>query len=176
MVQLIPRISVSLVSYKDGIAELANLFASLRGNDQVSAWVVVDNAAAEDPCAAEELRLHVQRFGGRYIAASSNLGFGAAHNLALRSLEEVASEFHLMVNPDILFGDKVLQGLVRVLDARPQVGWVMPKVLYPDGSQQYLCKLLPTPLDFAVRRFVPARLQSLLRGYMDRYELRGLDL
>jgi GT2 family glycosyltransferase len=80
-----------------------------------------------------------------------------------------------MVNPDILFDNTVLPGLVRVLDARPQVGWVMPKVLYPDGSQQYLCKLLPTPLDFAVRRFLPGRLQSLLQGYMDRYELRGLE-
>jgi GT2 family glycosyltransferase len=90
-------------------------------------------------------------------------------------MEDVSSEYHLMVNPDILFDRTVLPELVRVLDARPQVGWVMPKVLYPDGLQQYLCKLLPTPLDFAVRRFLPGRLQTLMRGYMDRYELRGLE-
>jgi GT2 family glycosyltransferase len=175
MDQIIPRISVSLVSYKDGIVELADIISSLCRNDIISAWVVVDNAAAEDSCAAEELRLYVEKLGGRYIATPKNLGFGAAHNLALRSMQEVSSEFHLMVNPDILFDDSVLPGLVSVLDARPQVGWVMPKVLYPNGSQQFLCKLLPTPLDFAVRRFVPVRLHSLIRGYLDRYELRGLE-
>lgn len=170
-----PRISVSLVSYKNSIAELEDLFASLRGSQLVSIWVVVDNAAAEDPSAAEQLRTQVVQFGGQYIAAPRNIGFGAAHNLALRSMEDIPSEYHLMVNPDILFDRTVLPELVRVLDARPQVGWVMPKVLYPDGSQQYLCKLLPTPLDFAVRRFLPGRLQALMRGYMDRYELRGLE-
>jgi hypothetical protein len=175
MIHLMPRISVSLVSYKDSIDELEDLFMSLHGNELVSVWVVVDNAAHEYPSLGEKLRMRVEQFGGRYIATPGNIGFGAAHNLALRSIKDVSSEFHLMVNPDILFDHTVLPALVRVLDARPQVGWVMPKVLYPDGSQQYLCKLLPTPLDFVVRRFLPVRLQTLLKGYMDRYELRGLE-
>lgn len=170
-----PRISVSLVCYKDSIDELVALFASLHENELVFVWVVVDNAATEYPLRGEELRMRVEQFGGRYIAAPGNIGFGAAHNLALRSMEDVFSEYHLIVNPDILFDRTVLTELVRVLDARPQVGWVMPKVLYPDGSQQYLCKLLPTPLDFVVRRFLPGRLQTPLKGYMNRYELRGLE-
>jgi len=175
MIHLMPRISVSLVSYKDSIDELEALFTSLHENKLVSVWVVVDNAAAEYPSLGEKLRMRVEQFGGRYITAPGNIGFGAAHNLALHSIEDVSSEYHLMVNPDILFDRTVLPELVRVLDARPQVGWVMPKVLYPDGSQQYLCKLLPTPLDFVVRRFLPARLQMLLQGYMDCYELRGME-
>ena len=30
----------------------------------------------------------------------------------------------------------------------------MPKVIYPDGNIQYLCKLLPTPRDWVFRRFL----------------------
>jgi hypothetical protein len=103
MIHHMPRVSVSLVSYKNSVAEFENLIASLQDSELVSAWVVVDNAAAEDPSAAQILRMQVERLGGRYIAAPRNVGFGAAHNLALRTIEDVSSEYHLMVNPDILF-------------------------------------------------------------------------
>ena len=33
----------------------------------------------------------------------------------------------------------------------------MPKVLYPDGTTQHLCKLLPTPMNLFGRRFVLSR-------------------
>ena len=35
------------------------------------------------------------------------------------------------------------------------VVWSMPQILYPNGEVQYLCKLLPTPLDLFGRRFIP---------------------
>jgi GT2 family glycosyltransferase len=50
----------------------------------------------------------------------------------------------------------------------------MPKVHYPDGRQQYLCRLLPSPFDLFVRRFLPSRLVNLLHS--TNYELRGLEM
>lgn len=35
--------------------------------------------------------------------------------------------------------------LTGFMDKNPDVGLVMPKILYPDGSPQCLCKLLPRP-------------------------------
>ena len=32
----------------------------------------------------------------------------------------------------------------------------MPKIIYPNGEIQFLCKLLPTPIDLFLRRFVPS--------------------
>ena len=49
----------------------------------------------------------------------------------------------------------------------------MPKVLNPDGSQQYLAKRLPAPLDVFGRRFLPA---FLMKRRNKRYELRDKDL
>ena len=57
--------------------------------------------------------------------------------------------------------------------AHPLVGQLMPRVLNPDGSQQYLAKRLPAPLDVFGRRFLPAKLMERRNR---RYELRDMDL
>ena len=46
----------------------------------------------------------------------------------------------------------------------------MPKILYPNGDLQYLCKLLPTPIDLIFRRFFPHFYKKA--GLLSRYELR----
>ena len=43
------------------------------------------------------------------------------------------------------------------MENNPDVGQLMPKVTHPDGEVQYLCKLLPTPYDLLVRRFIPIK-------------------
>jgi hypothetical protein len=45
-----------------------------------------------------------------------------------------------------------------------------PKILYPDGSLQYVCRLLPTPANLFLRRFLPKA--SWTRKADQRYELR----
>lgn len=90
-----------------------------------------------------------------YIHNPSNPGFGAAHNIAIRKAMEVGSEYHLVLNPDIYFRNNILDKLVNYMGINSNVGNIMPKVLYPDGSLQFLCKLLPTPYDWIGRRFNP---------------------
>jgi hypothetical protein len=46
------------------------------------------------------------------------------------------------------------------MDNNPNVGLVMPKVFYPDGRFQYLCKLLPTPADIFLIQFAPASIKE----------------
>ncbi len=106
----------------------------------------------------------------RRLFSGKNLGFGAGHNLALASVP--ASLFHLILNPDVQFSEGVIGHLVRVLDSSANIGAIMPRINYPDGSQQHLCKLLPTPADLILRRFIPIlSIQSRLNS---RYELHDL--
>lgn len=44
------------------------------------------------------------------------------------------------------------------MEANEDVGQIMPKVFYPDGRLQYLCKMVPTPMDLIFKRFLPGRL------------------
>ena len=49
----------------------------------------------------------------------------------------------------------------------------MPRIVNADGTQQYLAKRLPSPLDVFGRRFLPAWMTERRNR---RYELRDLDL
>ena len=87
-----------------------------------------------------------------YFFTGKNLGFGRAHNIAFRKTLAI-SKYHLVLNPDVYFDSPVLERLYEFMENNPDVGHVMPKVLYPNGEVQYLCKLLPTPVDLFGRRF-----------------------
>ena len=46
------------------------------------------------------------------------------------------------------------------MEVHSEVGQIMPKVFYPNGELQYLCKLVPSPLDLIFKRFLPAFLTN----------------
>lgn len=109
-----------------------------------------------------------------YIFNRRNLGFGAAHNIAIRaSMKEAA--YHVVLNPDVYFDSGVLEKLLEFARSRPDIGLLMPKILNPDGTIQHLCKKLPTPSDLILRRFLPGMLKPLIENRLARYELRDQD-
>ena len=79
---------------------------------------------------------------------SDNLGFGSGHNIAIDRAIDLGSDYHIIINPDIYWNGDIIEQLVQFMDQNKDCGLVMPKILYPNGEVQYLCKLLPTPLDF----------------------------
>jgi GT2 family glycosyltransferase len=169
------RTTASLVCFRSDLTEVEAVLRCLQSAPGISRWVVVDNGARDFPADAQKLRALVEQHGGLYLDPGGNHGFGAGHNAALKALHDIPSDFHLMLNPDIVFDPQTIQDFVAVMDADPSVALIMPSVRYPDMSTQLLCKLLPTPLDFALRRFAPGPLKGLARCSMDRYELRQMD-
>lgn len=88
-----------------------------------------------------------------YIHNPSNPGYGSAHNIAIRHTLSDGAEYHLVMNPDIWFSPGTLEDITGFMDKNHQVGSLMPKILNEDGSLQRLCKLLPSPVNLAGRRF-----------------------
>ena len=109
----------------------------------------------------------------RYMHMGANLGYGKAHNIALRESAYYKTAFHLVLNSDVQVKAEDIDAMHDWMLVNQQVGILMPKVLNPDGTQQYVAKRLPTPLDVIGRRFLPA---CLMAGCNKRYELRDLDL
>lgn len=103
-----------------------------------------------------------------YIFNEKNLGFGGGHNIALRKALSF-STYHLVLNPDVYFDDAVLEELFSFMESNTDVGLVIPKVIYPDGSLQYLSKLLPSPSDLIFRRFLPS---SVIKRRLFNYEMQ----
>ena len=93
----------------------------------------------------------------RYIRHKNN-GYGGGNNVAMREAKAMGSEYHLVVNPDVWFGPRVIPALKDYMEKHKDVGQMMPKVLYPDGSVQRLAKMLPTPFDLFGRLCLPQRL------------------
>lgn len=92
----------------------------------------------------------------QYLFMNANNGFGAGHNVILRSLEKMG-KYHLVLNPDVRFEMGTLEKLYDYMESNSDIGNVMPRVIYPNGELQYLCKLLPTPTDWIVRMFLPIK-------------------
>lgn len=91
-----------------------------------------------------------------YIFNNKNIGFGAGHNIIMRDHSKLGL-YHLVLNPDIRFEQGVVESLFKFMEKNPDIGNCMPRIIYPNGELQYLCKLLPTPKDWLFRMFMPLR-------------------
>lgn len=156
-------LNVSIVLYQPDWAQIADLTRSLLQCAGVRCVYWIDNS----PTVTETLPLQSDRL--RYIFNNRNLGYGAAHNIAIRESIYDDIPYHLVINPDIIIQSDTLPTLLQFMQDHPAVGMVSPKVVYPNGELQYLCKLLPTPWNVFGRRFLPKR---WMRKANERYEMR----
>ena len=111
----------------------------------------------------------------KYFHNPSNPGFGASHNIAIKEAIKINSDFHLVLNPDIYFETGVLEKLCDFMEKNLDIGHLMPKITYPNGDLQYLCKKNPTFFDLFFRSFAPTFLKKMLRKRMDIYEYKNHD-
>jgi hypothetical protein len=163
-------VTASVVLYRHRPEEVRALFEALAGAPELAAWAVVDNGESEEACAL------ASAMGGRCLRPARNLGFGAAHNLAWRDLLDAGAPYHAVINPDVSLKSSVLAELAGVMSELTDVGQLMPRVVYPDGKEQQLCKLLPGPFDLFLRRFLGKAGSALFKGRCAQYELRNVDL
>lgn len=134
-------ISVSIVTYRTPKEELDRCLQCLHASKLVASVRIVDNEKGQ------------------------NIGYGAGHNIAIREAQE---EYHLVVNSDVSFPEGTLEYLYEYMERNKDVGQSIPRVTYPDGRLQYVCRMLPTPFDLFLRRFLPS---SWFREQRERYTL-----
>jgi GT2 family glycosyltransferase len=142
------RLSASIVVYKSNPKLLKDAIESYLAAAGGSDLYVIDNSPTD------EVKEHCLYPGVQYFFNGYNMGFGAAHNLALKKALASSSEYHLVLNPDIYFTPDAVEKLTGFMDTNKDVGLVMPKILYPDGRMQYLCRLLPSPATLLMRRLL----------------------
>jgi GT2 family glycosyltransferase len=105
-----------------------------------------------------------------FIRLPRNIGYGSAHNIALKESIKLGADYHIVLNPDISFRTDDISNLAKYADEHKDVSYILPKVVYPSGQLQYLCKLLPTPFDLVCRRFLPNI--GFIKRINDRYILK----
>ena len=155
------KITASIVLYKTDPSELKKVFQCFCDTDINFQLFLIDNSPDD------RLRNIIGDERVTYQFQGKNLGYGRGHNIAIRKVLD-SSEFHLVLNSDITFGPTVLNHLVEYLKEHKEVGLIMPKVLFSNGELQYVCKLMPTPIDLILRRFLPDR---FLQKKKEKFEL-----
>ena len=160
-------ISASIVLFKNRVDELEKVLNSVLKTTLISRLYLVDNSPTD---ILKILQSNDSRIV--YIFNDNNIGFGAAHNIALCLSSAARSKYHFVINPDIYFEDDVIEKMVEFMQVNCIVGMIMPKVLYPDGTIQYLPKLLPNPFNIFLRKIKFPK--SVYKKFINKYELRSI--
>ena len=142
------EISASIVLYNENMKDLGDAIHSFLNTNISKKLYLIDNT--------EESRfLNKFNFSDiEYISVGKNIGFGAGHNRIINSIKHL-SKYHLILNPDVSFGPKVIPNLIAELESNDTAAMIAPRVLFPDGSHQYSCRRYPKAFELFARRFQP---------------------
>jgi GT2 family glycosyltransferase len=156
-----PQLSLgaSIVLYKTPLQRIEPLLAELQAGGAAELYII-DNTPGPPTAAAAAAAARLRE---RFVASGSalelnypgkNLGYGRGHNLAIeRSTPK--HKYHLICNPDITLGEDTLAILYDFMEANPDVGLCMPKLLGPDGETHFCCRRSPVALDYLSQLLLP---------------------
>lgn len=159
------QIHGSIVLYQNDEELLKKAISSFLNTDMNVKLYLIDNSPTDDLKYLSSLDERI-----KYTFNNANLGFGKAHNVTLKKSIADNVTYHLILNPDAYFETGVVEELYRYMELHADVANIIPKTFYPDGRLQHLCKLLPTPMELIVRRFIP--FDKVIQKINTKYELR----
>jgi len=154
-------ITISIVTYNSSfvINHLLDSILEELNNRLSYAIFVIDNNSKDNTL--EILSNYNNKI--EIIPLTKNIGFGAGHNVILNKIN---SKYHIVVNPDIILNTSILNDLFNYMEENPNIGMLTPKVKYPDGRIQYLCKIDPNFIDLFIRVFMPFGFKKRQARYM----------
>jgi len=158
-------VSISIVTHNNEkiIKDcLDNIFKNIKNID--FEIIIVDNNSSDNTVEIIE-----NNFKNIKLIQNNNIGFGAAHNIAIKL---GTGKYHLVLNPDIIFIENSLKKLINFMDKNYNIGLISPKILLSNGSIQYLCRRLPSLFGFIIIRFMPKFIRRFFQARIDYYEMR----
>lgn len=144
------RLSATVVLYHSGV-EMLSCIQSFVDSDVYLDLYVVNNSPGD-------ASLFTARWncpGVHYYPVRRNIGYGRANNLIFPKLK---STYHVICNPDVTFAPDVLRRMIEVMDETGAT-ILTPRVLNPDGTEQFLPRHEPT-----IRRLLARRLHFPVRA------------
>ncbi len=182
--QLKTPLSISIVSYDSGFEEIRVLVASLLDairqlQSTFTATAIplylIDNS--ENPCLSLKQLVDLQPqltaldIELRLLSGHGNIGYGAAHNLAIA---KATGDYHLILNPDLVLDADCLVSGITFMQQHPDVILASPLAKHENGEKQHLCKRYPSVFTFLVRGFFPNFLKKLFDKRLAEFEMHEL--
>lgn len=165
-------LTISIVTFNPDFDELKKTLNSLKSalidfDPQSFRITIVDNSLGNE--VARFLLHSCIDLNIKLIHGHGNIGFGQAHNLAMRCI----GEFHLVLNPDIELRPDALEKALEFMRTNNRCGLLSPRATWPDGQRQFLCKRYPAVFDLILRGFAPSIIRSLFSSRLARYEMQA---
>lgn len=158
-------INVSIVVHNTDYRQLQQALSCLSNKD-IDTIYIIDNGPDD---LLRKISSSFDKIKYRHV---KNNGFGAGHNIALAETIKRGTEYHLVMNADVKWEGDILTPLIEYLKQHPNTGLIAPKTFYPNGEIQYTCRMLPTPWDLFLKRFLPS---GFKKRRMNRYLLQDYD-
>ena len=162
-------ITASIVLFHSDAREIEKVIDCCRSSILNVKIFLIDNSSNDNLKFLDNLDNVEYNFLGK------NIGYGAAHNIAITKSQQQLSKYHIVLNPDISFKPEILEQAFNYMESNTGVGMISPKIIYPDGRPQYMCRMLPTPFDLIARRFTPAFIRPIFKQSLNEYTLANLD-
>lgn len=144
----IAKVAISIVTYNSKhIFKVLDQLKKEFGNDNQFRFIIFDNNSTDEY--KEQLRKY-ESFADITFHYENN-GFGFGHNYNLLHAEE---NYFLIFNPDIMLVRQDLLNMIEQMESDKTISMLVPKVIYEDGSTQYLIRNRVSVFDYALR-FIP---------------------
>lgn len=178
-------LSASLVLYKPDLPTLERTLLALQEAGRVARQayaLLLELTLVDNSCDAvlhdrlrgwlDARRVAMPDWTVHLLLSPGNVGYGRGNNLVI---EQIQSDYHLVVNPDLFVAPDALREALRFLEDHPDTGLLTPAVFGEDGERHYLCKRHPTLLIMFLRSFSPKWLQSWFKPTLAEFEMLDCD-
>lgn len=174
------KISISIVIFKPDISLLINTINSLMDSleyaydsnliKETSLFLINNRCSNKDFQIIKKLLNRIKtRFDFSFfiINGHGNVGYGKGHNLALENLD---SELHLVLNPDVFLTKQVIASGIKCL-SDDQTGMVAPFIIDKNDNLIQRCVKYPSIIFFLLRAFNLKILKKIFNKYLQKFYL-----
>ncbi len=161
-------ISLCIVTYNNAnnIERVLNSIYAHSGNYELKVYIC-DNLSTDGT-----VNIVRDKFPqANLICNKNNKGFGHGHNTVMGLLD---SDYHFIVNPDILLTDDILGKMAGFLNENPDIVMAVPKFYFENGEEQFTPKLQPKLRYMIGGRF--ERFGGIFKKWRDEYTLRNMEI
>lgn len=161
-------ITASLVLYKSKQSEVQRVLDCVE-RSCIDRVYVIDNSPTDylRQCINPEFTKAI------YIFGQGNVGFGEGNNIGIKEGLKNDAKYHVVLNPDIIFEPRVIEGLLSYMEVHNEIGAIKPALTNLNGEFMASAMRLPTPFSIFARRLLPSKYSTLI---VNKTELKDVDL
>lgn len=168
----VDKLSISIVAYNnyEDIKKCLNTMEEYTGKKFLKKIYIIDNGVSvSNEQERKDFLIFLNNIScAEYIDAKENLGFGKAHNLILNS---ICSEYHAIVNPDIIFFEDAFSKIMNWMDENKEVGMVIPNIVDDKMTRQHVYREELTIFDMFIRMFC----KGLFKNRQEKHTMQDKD-